>query len=488
MMSNSIHQVFIDALQALPSDLNQTIYAVYNNVQSPLPLITTSVLSTLSSTAQGYFGVETMYGTTQPVSLFTLVVAESGERKTSTDKLIASSLLEHEKNMLSFGIEKASDQEVESLVWEKLRKHLIQQLEKSIIQDDQDQIDKLRGALSTHQKQKPGAIKSTRSILSDVTPAALFQSLAGDGRAITLHSSDAGNLLTRTNMDFISNSNQLWDGDNVTILRKTGDTFITNGRLTLSLMIQPAVLKRISDKKGDLLRLSGYLSRMLVTAPESTQGQRFSHALSDLDEIHLKQFQKRIKQLSMESMHYQANQSKVILNFNPEARHHLTTLYNEVEPQLNKFGWLSDIRDAGSKILNNATRIAALLHAYQHGAANTEIDAKTAMAACKLARYYLLEFAAIFGEKTVYQLGQEYGELLLNWIYRNPYYCFPQTVTRAHILQYGPNRLRKKEKLELALHYLAAQGTIAYFPYHKPPLIQFLRNTGTSPAIPSLYR
>lgn len=246
-------------------------------------------------------------------------------------------------------------------------------------------------------------------------------------------------------------------------------TTIKKGGITL----QPAVLKRISDRKEDVLRLSGYFARMLVTAPESTQGFRLNTGGSEQDEAYLKAFHDRLEAILNESVHHQANQSRATLTFDPEARHHLDRLYRDVEYQLGKSGGFSDVRDAGSKILNNATRIAALLHMYQFGIGTLVINAETTKAACELAYFYLLEFACVFGEKTVEQIGQEYGELLLDWIYKNRYDYDKCSLTRTYILQYGPNSLRKKEKLELAIEYLEYQEFIDYYPNGRPAFIQW---------------
>lgn len=469
----SMSQTLHSALKALPPDLHQTIYAIKNKVQSPLPLITTSILSTLSSAAQGYIDVETIYGATQPVSLFTLVIADSGERKTSTDKLVAAPLLDHEKQALNFNQELAADFEIERVIWRAKIKRAKAQLSKAIFSEDSRQMQEASDLLVDLHRQEPAPFKTTRSLLSDVTPAALFQALSGDGNSITLHSSDAGNLFSRMNMDFISNVNLIWDGDNITISRKSGDMAITSGRLTLALMLQPAVLQHISDRKEDVLRLSGYFARMLVTAPPSTQGFRFNAGGSEQDSAYLTAFHERLEAILNESVRHQANQSRVTLTFSPEARHYLDRLYSDVESQLRKSGGFSDVRDAGSKILNNATRIAALLHVYQHGISTLVINAEAAKAACELAYYYLLEFASVFGEKTVEQIGQEYGELLLDWIRKNRYDYDRYSLTRTHILQYGPNSLRKKAKLELAIGYLEHQGFIDYYPDGRPAFIQW---------------
>lgn len=460
-------------LRSLPPTLRQVIYAVFHKVQSPPPIIITSVLNALSSAMQSYVMVESLHGECIPVSLYTLVIAESGERKTSTDSTVMKPLIEFENNLLRAAELQNAQDETELIAWKARIKFAKNALAKAIKNADLDQENHAKAELQSLQQRKPIVSSVTRQILNDVTAAALFQSLAGDRKSVTLHSSDAGNLFTRANMDFIANANLIWDGKDVVISRVShGELFIRSGRLTLALMLQPSVLERISKRKDDVFRLSGYFARMLITAPISTQGHRFGSHVSDKDELCISEFHARLEAILQESKNHQNRQSTIMLHFSPEARYHLTQLHSRVERGLREFGRFADIRDAGSKIVNNATRIAALLHMYEHGNSTAQISADITESACDLAFNYLHEFKALFGEKTVEQLGEEYGELLDKWIHRNDYR--DRNLTRSHLLQYGPNALRKKEKLELAIGYLVQQGSVRYYPHANPAFIRCL--------------
>lgn len=453
-------------LDALPNDLAQSIYAVHSAIQSPLPLITNSVLCSLSSAVQGHVDVDTIYGATQPVSIFSLVIADSGERKSSTDRLVSKPLrqLEQEAQAAAKSINAAKM--VEKIKWNAEVKKRTKQLQASDPLEQQE----AEATLTDLLERKPGDANTTHTILNDVTPAALFRSLAGDGNAITLASSDAGNLFTRTNMDFISNVNQIWDGEDITIARQSGDQAIKNGRLTLSLMLQPDVLKRISDRKADLLRLSGYFARMLVTRPRSTQGYRLS-ATTSHDSHYLNQFHNRLTRLAKESIHYQANKKRVTLTFNPEALLVMRELHDQVEAQLKDTAILASIRDAGSKIVNNATRIAALIHTYKHGVENTEIDASTTNAARCLASFYLREFFIIFAEKSIQQRAEENADLLYEWFKKNNVAYRGCCMKLSRIMQFGPNRVRKRAELDLALEVLIQKQILSPYLWAKPACV-----------------
>lgn len=463
------------ALQSLPVSLRETIHTVHNQVQSPLSLITTSLLSTLSSAVQGHVDVHSIYGRIQPVALYTLVVADSGERKSSTDRILAAPLLDFEKKALAAHADQAAEQRVEQRIFKAKGRALESKLATAIRNDDDIAAANIEAELTAHYAQGPrNPVYDPRSILNDVTPAALFQALSGQGQAVTLTSSDAGNLFGRANIDFVSNVNRIWDGEDVIISRKSGDQVIYNPRLTIAAMIQPGVLKRISMRKDDQLRLSGYLSRMLVTNPYSTQGFRIGIQGAIQKPENLIKFHERVERLLYESMHHQAHRSRITLDFSAEATNMLHKFQGYVESGLRSTGVLNDVRDAGSKITDNVVRIAALMHAFEHGTTVEKIDANIAHAACLLGEYYLSEFKHLFGEKTVAETAQEYGRLLMDWLQRNNHNAYGTLVPLTQIMQYGPNRLRKKADLLLAVQWLVNAGAIQCFQYSKSQVIQVI--------------
>ena len=85
-------------LNALPSDLGDAVREVTEFVQCPIALAACSALSALSLSAQHLANVRRAEGLAGPVSLFTLAIAESGERKTSLDKHFTNAISEWESN------------------------------------------------------------------------------------------------------------------------------------------------------------------------------------------------------------------------------------------------------------------------------------------------------------------------------------------------------------------------------------------------------
>lgn len=474
-MSDFIMDYEYDFLDALTPSLRQVSYSIFNKVQSPPPMIVTAIFSALSAAFQGVINVEKHYGGEQPAGVFTMVVADSGERKTTTDSLVMKPIIEYVALKSKELDGQRIDREIELITWQAQLDKKKGLLKKASTQENADQVELLSSELKDLYKRKPVDVTLTDAVLNDVTPAALLQALEGERKGITLHSSDAGNLLSRSNMDFIVNVNLLWDGqETIVISRKTtGESVIKSGRLTLSLMLQPAVLERISKRKEDLLRSSGCFARMLITRPESMQGHRLHAQYIKEDESCIEEFQQRLTQRLKESQHYRDASEVLTLKLSHEARSEFYQFYHKVEEELCEDGEFADINDAASKAVDNATRIAALLHIYDHGFEVTEIERGVAQAACNIAHNYLYEFKKAFAEKTVEELEAEYGERLLDWL-RYKGTRPREEVYVSYMMQYAPNSLRDKKKLQMAIYYLARQDLVIDYSHERPAYVVYL--------------
>ncbi len=79
--------------------LRKAVEAVQDISQAPVAIAAQSALAVASLAVQGFANVETLGGDV-PCSLFCLTVAESGERKSTCDKLLMKALRGHERDGL----------------------------------------------------------------------------------------------------------------------------------------------------------------------------------------------------------------------------------------------------------------------------------------------------------------------------------------------------------------------------------------------------
>ena len=71
-----------------------------------------------------------------------------------------------------------------------------------------------------------------------------------------------------------------------------------------------------------------------------------------------------------------------------------------------------------------------------------------------------LEFKKFFGEKTEDDYKKEYANLLFDWMMKSYQKNAFNFFDKSKLLQYGPNRIRNREKLNLAVDQLLREGKI----------------------------
>ena len=131
--------------------------------------------------------------------------------------------------------------------------------------------------------------------------------------------------------------------------------------------------------------------------------------------------------------------------------------YNKVERELGDGGLYRDLRDVASKIADNACRLAALFHIFEHVTRGTEISVSNFNAAARVAEWYLGESWRFFGELAL-PAGVADAERLENWLVA---YCQREGVVRVpnvEVQKNGPGGLREKQKINTAMRVLEDLG------------------------------
>lgn len=83
-------------VHALPELVRNAVNEVNRNIQAPMALIASSALSAISLSCQHAVDVLRPNGLVTPVSLALMVIAESGERKTTVDRIFTKAIQEYQ--------------------------------------------------------------------------------------------------------------------------------------------------------------------------------------------------------------------------------------------------------------------------------------------------------------------------------------------------------------------------------------------------------
>jgi putative DNA primase/helicase len=255
-------------------------------------------------------------------------------------------------------------------------------------------------------------------------------------------------------MRMLSQYNAYWDGDPFSIRRRTKDPYTVLGvRLTLGLQVQEATLQNFFAQANGLARGNGFLARFLIAWPESTQGQRF-YEEPPVSWPRLTAFQKRITEILERPvpMDDSGHLTPKTLMLDARAKKRWIAFNDDVERKIAKGGELYEVRDLASKAADNAARLAALFHVYEHDMTG-DVGENAMGSACVIVGWYLSE-AARFLSKVALPDEVQDVVMLNDWLLDRCRKYAVSEVAKTDILKFGPRRLRKKASLEAALQDL----------------------------------
>ncbi|MBS1207823.1 MAG: hypothetical protein H6R19_221 [Proteobacteria bacterium] len=318
-------------------------------------------------------------------------------------------------------------------------------------------------------------VAQIRLIYQDTTPAGFLEGLRKNTPSAGLFEDEAGRVFSSRLFEDLAPLNKIWGGSSVRVDRKYDSFTIRAPRCTISWMVQPKIFEKFMNRKGDEVRGIGFLARCLVNYPFSTQGSRQQRrGLLRLEAI--ERFRRRVTALLNDQIDLlrprttEDDGDKVILNFSVAAQAEWENVANAVEAALRPGGVFCETRDYGSKVAENIARLAGVLHAFE-GYAGTTISLETLLSAKAIVLWYAQEFVRLFSPPDPMEELQKEAEELDRWFVR-----FIRTrgmpnhghFPKSFLLQYGPNSLRRRDRLQCALEYLQAQGKLRLLTFGTP--------------------
>jgi putative DNA primase/helicase len=448
-------------VDALPGTVRAAVEEVNGFVQAPVSMVASSAIGAMSLAIQPHVDVKRAEKLDSPVSLSFLTIADSGERKSTCDDFFTKAIRDYESSqaVLAQPFVKEYNAAIES--WEAKRRGIKDKI-RQLAKESEPTAD-MESALSDLERDKPKPPLIPHLIYTDVTPEKLAHGLAKQWPSGGVVSAEAGLVFgshgmgSESIMRNLAQLNQLWDGNSLTIDRRTTESFSVQGaRLTVALQVQSATLRIFLDRAGALARGTGFLSRFLIAWPESTQGHRpFTEAPANCP--YLAAFNRRITDLLNQPWSCDGEGAPIpqLLSLTPEAKAAWIGYHDAIEGQVASGGYLFDVRDAASKSADNAARLAALFHVFEGG--QGDIGAEEIDKACRIAVWHLYESKRFFGELA---LSVEMSDVtrLDKWLID---YCrreHSHLVGKRYTLQHGP--IRNGARLDMAIRDLVSLDRI----------------------------
>ena len=451
-------------IDELPSLAREAVKEYHRFGKQPLPLIASSVLSAMSLATQGLADVARNNNLVGPCSIFLLVVAHSGERKSACDKTFTHVFYDWMSEKNEEWQEQIMVSKAASIQWsEEIQglKNRIRKFAESPPKPDSNEPTRaeLGEALSEKLMSRPERIVGPDLFYSDVTQEGLKKSLATGWPSGALWSAEAAAIVGGHGMSessmfrFLALLNELWDGQkDFSTHRSTSDNFkLPEIRFTTNLMMQPLVFKELLTGKNGAGRGLGFLARFLITKPTSTMGQRiisFGELDTKLEAVKL--FNQKIYSILNTDLlrDDKGKLSPKVIKLSPEAYKVWVTYFNATENELKPFGKYVEVSDFTSKTAENAARLAGLFHVFEHGLQG-DISADTMKAAAKVSFWFLGEAKMIISNSEA-SADLEDAKLLAVWLKEKRIFSIPF----RKLQQDGPRRLRTKVRLTRTIKIL----------------------------------
>lgn len=441
-------------LNAFPPLLREAILDVQECTQAPISLIASSVISAISLSCQSLIDIRINETVVSPASLFLLVIANSGERKTTVDRMVLKPFYQHDAISLSQSENKEKDYELEQKVWREKEKAILSLIRKNVTKGRCT--EELSQLLRELQIEKPISPKISRCIYNNITPEALQFAMHNHSSHVGLIADEGSNILDRKVMNDLSFINSMWDGVSFHVDRKTAESFtIDNGRVTLSVMVQKKPFDLYLKRQGEKARGSGFFARCLplfIDKYLTTQGERFIRPYSD-NQGCLEQFHQRINELIVEGSSHNGDGNRQCLSLTPQAQYEWEGIYNEIESRIGPDEEYANMNDFASKLANNVARLAALLGVFTDG--YYAIKKEHIESAWLLCEWYMKQAVCLFGHEDGY-----YEALLLSWLHREYFRSGRNRIKYNDIRRNGPNVLRKGKLLNRVIDNLEKEDVI----------------------------
>ena len=468
---NNLNQVGEFPVCVLPDPLQKLITHIQGETQAPVGLIASTALGVMALACQDSFDVQPKDNLRFAVSLYLIVLAESGERKSTVDKLLMKAVYEVQHQLEANYVQLQTGYQSDLAVWKIKEKTL----EKAISKAAERGVNtkELEEAWRHCLEQKPTVPRQNRLVLSDVTSAAIKQTLGNGCPSLTLASDEAGSLLSG---DLFRDTalNSMWSGNPILLERAASTSVqLEDYRLGMMLMLQPRLFTKYLERHGEGARSSGLLARCLICAPQSTQGQRFNFdAFRFRDYNAVDNFHRRVAELLTGAFkRRERGLSRRCLKLTPEAASRWNQHHRHVESQIGPLGQLSEYRDYASKFMEHVSRLAAVIEGFY--TKNAELISDHSMyAAIALASWYFDHFIQQMKQLDK-QDSPSNAMILLTWLSNNTISNGGPVYRKNDILKFGPCKLRSKKKLDEALHELVVRGNVLVGKINRTTFVEY---------------
>ena len=390
------HELPLFPVKSLPSGLRDYVIAVSENTATAVDMPAIAALALIAAAVQGKFCIEGKPNYQEQLNLYFLIIAKSGERKSSIIKTMTKAIYKYESEENKRRKPLIAEDEAKLNRWRE-------QIEKYEKKDQREEAEDLRRRCFELEQSR---IRSLRLIADDATPEALTSLMAANNGIITVISTEGGlfdifNGKYSSNVVSITPVLKAYTGDQIRVDRKGREAeSIDNPALTMLLSAQESVLEEVLN--NDVFRSRGLTGRFLYSKPNSTMGHRpfdTPEIQSDLTEAY--------EQILIDLFSLPYPDSNIpLIKLDSDALAIYRRFSEKIESRL--LTDLADMSDWGGKCAGAALRIAGLLHCVENRTSPDKIfvSERTMKRATRITNYFFKHaqyaYSIMGADKTVH--------------------------------------------------------------------------------------
>ena len=337
-------------IHALGAVLGNACKAIHDKVQAPDAICAQSVLAAATLVVQAHADVVLPTGQAKPISCFFLTVGATGERKSATDTEALWPIRKYEKHLReTYDNELPEHLNVQD-AWEKQRQQILNDKKNS------PNTATKKAALDALGSEPPPPLAPMLTP-TDPTFEGLAKLFVIGQPSLGLFSAEGGQFIGGHGMSqeaklrTAAGISSLWDGEPIKRVRAgDGASILPGRRLSIHLMAQPDVASvMLSDR---VLADQGMLSRLLVSSPASTAGNRMWREPKPESDIALKLYGEKLLSILERPLPLAEDKTNELtprpLKLSPEAREIWIAFVDHIEGEM--MGGLEPIRGLANKL------------------------------------------------------------------------------------------------------------------------------------------
>lgn len=373
-------------LSCLPEVLKRFVRELSANVQVSVDMCVLPLLSVLSLVTQGKAVIlNPGGGNTETLNLYTLTIAEPGERKSGVFKALTAPL---------YSFQREENQRREPLIREYQFKKtaLTKQLE-SVSKGKNASLEKAHEIAMELEELEP--IYPLTLNVTDTTPEALASEMIKNGEKIGILSDEGGifDIMSGLYSSGTANIDLLlkgYDGSPYNVVRATRQPIsLENPLITFGLMAQTEPFKRAMSNPQFSGR--GFVHRFLFSFPQSRAGHR------SFKSPYISQKAKDDYKALIYSLLQLKTSDTAVIKCDKEAYSIMCDYSNKIESDFLDGGIFEYMKEWGNKQLGRAFKIAGILHLCEH-TPEEPLSGQTALNAVSIAMWSGNHALKAFGE------------------------------------------------------------------------------------------